>query len=102
MKPLEINEGSRSAFWVAFKAFALSKSDKQQECLDLMLEIKPLKQTDPVIVKFLVLIFTGYGMNSECTKMLEGAQAVHQQRIDINEQLYFAYVRENLLLRQQN
>jgi hypothetical protein len=31
--------------------------------------------------------------------MLEHAQAKNDQRIDINEQLFFAYVRENKLLK---
>jgi hypothetical protein len=55
--------------------------------------------TDPVIVKLLVLTMIKLGMNAETTQMLENAQAKHETRIDINEQLFFAYVRENKLLK---
>lgn len=47
-----------------------------------------------------MLIFTQYGMYRECTKMLENASSIHDNRQDLSEQLFFAYVRENKLLQQ--
>ena len=87
---------------MTLKAYALLEFGKPEECLDLLKEIKPVKMTDPVIVKLLVLAMIKLGMNAETTQMLEHAQAKNDQRIDINEQLFFAYVRENKLLKQQN
>lgn len=53
-------------------------------------------------MKLLVLTLVKLGMNADCTKMLEHAQHAHTTRVDINEQLFFAYVRESKLLKQQN
>jgi hypothetical protein len=84
---------------MTLKAYALLEFSKPEECQDLLKEIKPVKMTDPVIVKLLVLTMIKLGMNAETTQMLENAQAKHETRIDINEQLFFAYVRENKLLK---
>ena len=84
---------------MTLKAYALLEFGKPEECQDLLKEIKPIKMTDPVIVKLLVLTMIKLGMNAETTQMLENAQAKHETRIDINEQLFFAYVRENKLLK---
>lgn len=81
------------------KAYALLEFDKADECISMLYDIRPTRQTDPVVVKLLVLTLVKLGMNSDCTKMLEHAQSVHTSRVDINEQLFFAYVRENKLLK---
>lgn len=81
------------------KAYALLEFGKSDECQGLLREIKPHKQTDPIIVKLLVLTMIKLGMNTEVTQMLENAQSKHENRVDINEQLFFAYVRENKLLK---
>ena len=45
------------------KAFSYMKLDKHSECMELLHELKPMRQTDPVIVKYLVFIFTAFGQN---------------------------------------
>ena len=87
---------------MTLKAYALLEYDKKDECLSCLADISPTTMTDPVIVKLLVLTLIKLGMVAECTKMLEGSQAAHPTRVDVNEQLFFAYVRENKLLKQQN
>jgi hypothetical protein len=49
------------------------QTEEPEKCLEILLDIKPVKQTDPTVLKFLVLILTGFGMNADCTKMLEHA-----------------------------
>ena len=46
-------------------------SETPEQSVALLNEIKPLRQTDPTVLRFLVLIMTGFGMNKECTRMLE-------------------------------
>lgn len=58
---------------MTLKAYALMEFDKQEECIEMIQEIKPVKQNDPVIVKLLVLTLIKLGMNSETTLMLEYA-----------------------------
>jgi len=58
---------------MTLKAYALLEFEKPEECNELLYDIKPAKQTDPVIVKLLVLTLIKLGMNAECTKMLEHA-----------------------------
>ena len=78
------------------------KVNKFVECKEIMSDIKPFKQTDPHTVKYLVYIFTAFGENADATRLLEGVKAQHNDRVDIAEQLFFAYVRENKILKQQN
>lgn len=58
-------------FWLTMKAFCLMHSETPEQSVALLNEIKPLRQTDPTVLRFLVLIMTGFGMNKECTRMLE-------------------------------
>ena len=62
---------------MTMKAYALMKTGEQQQCIDLLVEVKPMKQTDPVILKYIILIYVAYGLNGDCTKMLEHVKEMH-------------------------
>ena len=78
------------------------KLGKHSECQDLMTDIKPMNQKDPFTIKYLVFIYTAFGQNENATQLLEAVQTMHSDRPDLGEQLFFSYVREGKLLKQQN
>lgn len=78
------------------------KLGKHSECQELLAEIRPQNQKDHLIVKYLVFIFTAFGQNEEATQLLEGVQQIHGDKEELGKQLFFAYVREGKLLKQQN
>ena len=78
------------------------KLGKHPECQDLLADIKPVAQKDPFAIKYLVFIHTAFGQNAKATELLEGAPALQLERCDLGEQLFFSYVREGKLLKQQN
>lgn len=47
------------------------KTGEQQQCIDLLIEVQPIKQAEPIILKFIILISVAYGLNAVCTKMLK-------------------------------
>ena len=99
---IELQVNGKHSFWLTLKAYALLEFDNAEEAESMMTDIKPVQQSDPVTVKLLVLTLVKLGRHSEVTQMLEHAKSVHPTRVDINENLFFAYVRENKLLQQQN
>jgi hypothetical protein len=74
---------------------------KYQECIETINEIKPFKQTDPNTVAYICEIFTGFGQNANATKLLEQVKDTQKNNEKIQKQLFFAYVRENKILKQQ-
>ena len=76
------------------------KTSKLTECEELINDIKPSKQTDPYVILYLVFIYIAFDQTSEATKLLEGVQSIHGERMDLGEQLFFSYVREGKLLKQ--
>ena len=62
---------------MTMKAYAFMKTGEQQQCIDLLIDIKPIKQTDPLILKYIIMIYVAYGLNAECTKMLENVKEMH-------------------------
>jgi len=99
---IELQVNGKHSFWLTLKAYALLEFDNAEEAESMIPDIKPVQQSDPVTVKLLVLTLVKLGRHSEVTQMLEHAKSVHPTRVDINENLFFAYVRENKLLQQQN
>jgi predicted Zn-dependent protease len=94
-----LKESSKHPFWSSLKAYGLLENGKVEDSQELMKEIKPTKQTDPIIVKFLTLTLIKLGKDAECTKMLEGACNEYPDRSDLAEQLFFAYMRQNKLMK---
>jgi hypothetical protein len=78
------------------------KTNKLAECEEMINDIKPSKQTDPYVILYLVFIYTAFSQSAEATKLLEGVQSLYSDRMDLGEQLFFSYVREGKLLKQQN
>jgi hypothetical protein len=99
LSSVELNKQANHPFWLSLKCYALLEFDKPDESYAMLNEIKPTRQTDPVVVDILTKTLIKFGMNSEITTMLEHAQKTHPNRIDVNELLMYAYVRENKLLK---
>ena len=70
----------KSAFFNTLKAYCLMKTGKHQDCQDLLVEIKPSRQQDPFVIKYLINIYTAFGQNAEATQLLEGVQSLHGER----------------------
>ena len=77
------------------------KQSKHADCNEALSEIKPMAVTDPFAVKYLVFVYTAFGLNQNATEVLENTFEQHGDRPDLGEQLFFAYVREGKTLRQQ-
>ena len=92
----------KSPFYNVIKAYILMKQGKHTESQELLAEIKTTQQRDHNAVKYLVIIYTAFGWNERATQLLESVQSIHGDRPDLGEQLFFSYVREGKLLKQQN
>jgi hypothetical protein len=55
-----------------------------------------------VIAKYLVYAYNELGMYSETTALLEYNLSAAQDNEELSEELFFSYVREGKLLKQQN
>ena len=64
--------------------------------------MKQSKPTDHVIAKYLVYAYNEVGMYSETTALLEFIMGSSQDNEELGEELFFSYVREGKLLKQQN
>ena len=93
-------KNNKQPFFNTIKAYCLMKIGKHSECSDLLNDIKPMNQKDPNTIKYLVFIFTAFGKNEDATLLLENVKELHKNRQDLNEQLFFSYVREGKLLKQ--
>ena len=54
----------KSAFFNTLKAYCLMKTGKHADCQELVTEVKPSKQLDPYVIKYLIFIFTAFGDNA--------------------------------------
>ena len=68
---LGLNVEANNEFFKTMKVYAFMKTGEQQQCIDLIIEVQPIKQTEPIILKFIILISVAYGLNAVCTKMLK-------------------------------
>ena len=92
----------KNSFFNVLKAYCLMKTGKHSDCRDILKEVKAMKQTDPHTIKYLIFIYTAFDQNEQATMLLENVQTIHGERADLGEQLFFSYVREGKLLKQQN
>jgi hypothetical protein len=89
-------------FYKSMKAFCLLKQNKNGECIELLQEIKSNRPSDSVTAKYLINIYNDLGMYNETTSLLEFVMSVNLDNEELCEELFFSYVRENKLLKQQN
>ena len=47
------------------------KQSKHADCNEALSEIKPMAVTDPFAVKYLVFVYTAFGLNQNATEVLE-------------------------------
>lgn len=81
------------------KAFCLLKMNKNNDCVDLLQEIKTNRPSDPVTAKYLLTIYNDLGMYNETTNLLEYVLSINLDSEELCEELFFSYVRENKLLK---
>jgi len=86
------------------KAYALMKTKKYGECEAIINSGDwPLKQKDPYCVFYLSLIFTALSHFAKALRVLEGEKecipVLYPNDVDLGEGLFFAYVRENKILK---
>ncbi|CAI2368685.1 unnamed protein product [Moneuplotes crassus] len=98
----KIHKGINSNLFKTMKGYCLVKMKKPHEGLDLAVEVKVTKPTSPEICKYLALIYTETGNFSEATSILEDTYFMNPDNEDIGRDLFYSYVRENKLLKQQN
>ena len=89
-------------FYKTMKALCLLRQNKSGECVELLQEIKTNKPSDPVTAKHLLTIYNEMGMYHETTSLLEYVLSINLDNEELCEELFFSYVRENKLLKQQN
>jgi len=89
-------------FWAVITAYCLLKTGKQQECVELLSEYKAQKPADSSTAKYLAAIYHHLGRYDEATAALEYINSLFPGKKDLGEALFFSYVREGKLLKQQN
>jgi len=65
-------------------------------------ELRTNRPSDPVTSKYLLAIYNDLGIYNEATALLEYVMTVNLDNEELGEELFFSYVRENKLLKQQN
>ena len=98
----KIHKGINSNLFKTMKGYCLIKMKKPHEGLDLAVEVKVTKPTNPEICKYLAMIYTESNKFTEATTILENSHFMNPDHEEIGRDLFFSYVRENKLLKQQN
>jgi tetratricopeptide (TPR) repeat protein len=78
------------------------KGDKIPECTEILHEYRALKPNDSTTTKYMVSIYNNLGRYGDATLLLEHTLNLFPNKKDLQEQLFFSYVREGKLLKQQN
>lgn len=91
-----------SMFFAVLTAYCLMKGEKISECTEILNDYKNVKPIDSTTTKYLTAIYNHLHMYSEATDLLEYIVTQFPSKKDLQEQLFFAYVREGKLLKQQN
>lgn len=84
------------------KAYSFMKTARQQDAIDIVNELRANKPSDPTIAKYLVYVLNDLGQYTETTSLLEYVMTINLDNEELQEELFFAYVRESKLLKQQN
>ena len=86
-------------FYSIITAFCNLKLGKTQECLDILSEFRGMKPTDTQTAKYISLIYDGLGKYEEATKVLEEITAVYPNKRELNDLLFYSYVKDGNLLK---
>jgi len=78
------------------------KMGKTTEIMDTLTELKTQKIPDNLTAKHLIILYNELHLNSDATALLEQVYYGNQSDEEMAEELFFSYVRENKLLKQQN
>lgn len=96
------SRGSLSAhFFSIIEAYCQLKQGKTQECHDILADFRGQKPMDSQTAIYLSYIYNELGRHADATTVLEVAANDFKKR-QLNELLFFAYVRQGNLLKQQN
>ena len=82
---LKLKEDQKQPFYKALRVYALIELNKHQDADDLLTEIKPAKQQDPLVVKFLTLSLIKLGQETTCQQMLSQACLAHPTNLHLGE-----------------
>lgn len=89
-------------FYLIITAYCLLKMGKQAEALELLSDVKPERTEDSQSAIYLVAIYNHLGRHNSATQALEFATTRYQNHRGLAEELFYSYVREGKLLKQQN
>lgn len=81
------------------KAYCFMKTQRVAEAQDLIAEFKVNRPSEPVLAKYLVHVYNDLAQYDQTTALLEYVVKVHMDHEEVQEELFFAYVRENKLLK---
>ena len=99
----KMSKGQRtSMFYAVITSYCLMKVGKEQECKDVLNDYKTMKPTDTTTCKYMVAIYNNLGSYNQATQLLEYILNLFPNKKDLQEQLFYSYVREGMLLKQQN
>ncbi len=99
----KLSRGSRAAmFYAVITAFCLRKTGKQADSLDILNDFKSQKPSDSQTATYLVAIYNHLGRHGEATVTLEYVLSLFPNQRSLSEELFYSYVREGKLLKQQN
>lgn len=99
----KMGRGSKtSLFYAVITAYCLLRSNRQAECLDILADYKSLRPQDSQTATYLVLIYESLGRYSDATQVLIETLQLFPTHKQLSELLFFSYVREGKLLKQQN
>lgn len=97
-----LSKNINQAFYKVMKAYCFMKTQRQQEAVEIANEIKQNKPSDPTVAKYLVYVLNDLGQYQEVTQLLEFVIGINLDNEELQEELFFSYVREGKLLKQQN
>lgn len=100
---LGLTKNINQQFYRVMRAYCLAKLSKFNEALESVQDSRQNKPNDPIIAKYLAYAYNDLGLYSEATALLEYVLNLSTEtNEELSEELFFSYVRENKLLKQQN
>ena len=75
---------------------------KKGDALETLSEIRPMSQKDPYALRYMALMYSGIDQEEDATKLLEYAVVVHPSNHELNEELFFSFMRRGMFQECQN